>query len=181
MINVCTASLADCAAIARIQVDSYRGAYASLMPAEYLDAFSYAEQEQDWKDWLQAERDLLLVAENDQGSIIGYALVQLVHGEERSFDCELVALHVNRAFHRQGAGRALMAEAARRMQAQGCHSFGLWVMDGNPAIAFYERLGGQMIGEHFFEIEELHLRRREVGYVWERIEDLYHASPFPNR
>jgi len=32
------ATFADCAAIARLQVNSYRSAYASLMPAEYLAA-----------------------------------------------------------------------------------------------------------------------------------------------
>ena len=172
-INVRTAALTDCAAVARIQVDSYRGAYAHLMPAEYLDSFSYAEQEQDWKDWLQTERGLLLVAENEQGELTGYVLVQPASPEENKFDCEVTALHVDRTYHRQGAGRALMAEAARRMQALDCRSLGLWMMDGNPAAAFYERLGGQSAGERYFEIQELHLRRREVGYVWPRIEDLF--------
>jgi GNAT superfamily N-acetyltransferase len=172
-----TATSTDCAAIAKIQVDSYRSAYSSLMPSEYLDAFSYSEQEQDWKDWLDRERGLLLVAENEPGSIIGYTLVQLAAEEETNFDCEIVALHVNRVYHRQGAGRALMADAARRMHAQGCRSLGLWVIAGNPAVGFYDRLGGQPTGEHFFEIEELHLRQREIGYVWPRIEDLFGPLP----
>ena len=176
-----TATSNDCAAIARIQVDSYRSAYATLMPTEYLDAFSYAEQEQDWKDWLETDRGLLLVAENEPGNIIGYTLVQLASEEETSFESEVVALHVNRNFHRHGAGRALMAEAARRMHARGCRSLGLWVIDGNPAIGFYDRLGGQPTGEHFFEIEELHLRRREIGYVWPRIEDLFEPLPLHRR
>lgn len=171
--TVRAARLSDCAAVARIQVDSYRGAYTALMPAEYLDAFSYAEQEQDWKDLLNEERGLLLVAETGQGEIIGYVLAEPASAEESHFDCEIVALHINRAFHRQGAGRALMAEAARRMHAQGCRTLGLWVMDGNPAAAFYERLGGQRDGERFFEIEEAGIRLREVGYLWEKIEDLF--------
>jgi hypothetical protein len=58
------------------------------------------------------------------------------------------------------------------MQASGCRSLGLWVLDGNPACQFYERLGGKPNGEQFFEIEELNLRRREVGYRWENIIDL---------
>jgi ribosomal protein S18 acetylase RimI-like enzyme len=172
-----TATSTDCAAVAKIQVDSYRNAYNSLMPTEYLDAFSYAEQEQDWKDWLDRESGLLLVAENEPGHIIGYVLVQLASEEETAFECEVVALHVNRAYHRQGAGRALLAAAARHMHAQGCRSLGLWVIDGNPAVGFYDRLGGQPTGEHFFEIEELHLRRREIGYVWARIEDLFEPLP----
>jgi GNAT superfamily N-acetyltransferase len=167
------ATLADCSAVARIQVDSYRGAYAALTPAKYIDSFSYSEQEQEWKDWLQAGQGLLLVAESERGTITGYALTLPLLDENRSFDCEVIALYVNQVFHRQGAGRALMADAARRMRLQGCHSLGLWVMEGNPAASFYERLGGQPCGEHFFEIEELHLRERIVGYVWPNIETLF--------
>lgn len=167
------AVISDSAAIAKIQVDSYRSAYAILMPQKYLDAFSYADQAQDWKDWLEDERGLVLVAEIAPGNIIGYLVVEQTRQEEARYDCEVVALHVNREYHRQGAGRALMAEAARKMQALGCRSLGLWVMDGNPAAGFYERLGGQPIGEKFFEIEELNVSCRELGYDWKRIEDLY--------
>jgi len=79
--------------------------------------------------------------------------------------------HVN--FTAREAGRALLAETARRMYALGRRSLSLWVLDGNPACGFYEHLGGKANGETFFEIEELKLRRREAGYIWERIEDLF--------
>jgi hypothetical protein len=39
---------ADCAALAKIQVDSYLTNYAGILPAEYLELFCYADQEQDW-------------------------------------------------------------------------------------------------------------------------------------
>jgi GNAT superfamily N-acetyltransferase len=51
-----------------------------------------------------------------------------------TFDCELIALHVDRDHHRAGNGRALIAETARRIHAVGCRSIGLWVMEGNPAF-----------------------------------------------
>jgi ribosomal protein S18 acetylase RimI-like enzyme len=171
--TVRAATLQDCAAIARVQVNSYRSAYSDLMPAEYQTGFSCADQEQDWADWILGDSELLLVAENDQGAIIGYALSKHSAGEEANYDCEILALHVNQIFHRQGAGRALVAETARRMYAEGCRSLGLWVLEGNPACGFYEHLGGRPNGERFFEIEELRLRRREVGFLWERIEDLF--------
>jgi ribosomal protein S18 acetylase RimI-like enzyme len=162
----------DCAGIARVQVDSYRGAFAGLMPAEYLQIFTYEEQTQDWQDLIQSSPDLLLVAEGAEGQVVGYALAKQGFVLNLNSDCELVALHVNRDCHRQGIGRALMSETARRMQAAGCRSLGLWVLEGNPACLFYEHLGGKEHGEQFFEIEELHLRKREVGYRWEKIEDL---------
>ena len=165
--NIRTATFEDCAAIARVQVNSYHAAYAALMPAEYLAAFSYEEQEQDWKDLLQSGQDTLLVAENLAGEVIGYALSRPT--PQASYDCELVALHIDRDWQRQGIGRGLFHETARRMGALGCRSLGVWVLEGNLARGFYEYLGGQENGEQFFEIEELHLRRREVGYRWDNL------------
>jgi ribosomal protein S18 acetylase RimI-like enzyme len=165
-----SADLSDCAALARVQVNSYRTAYASLLPATYLAGFSYEEQEQDWKDLLQTGSDTLLAAE-EQGQVIGYALSRVLNENVRPFDCELVALHVNRDYHRRGAGRALAAETARRMRALGCRSLGLWVMEGNPAVEFYKHLGGQPNGEQFFDLDEYN-RRREIGFLWPQIEDL---------
>ena len=171
--NIRTAELKDCAALARIQVNSYRTAYAGLMPPAYLAAFSYEEQELDWANLLKTSPDLLLVAEEDPGRVVGYALARQTLRDETGFDCELVALHVAREQHRRGYGRALVSEAARRMHAQGCRSLNLWVLDGNPARQFYEHLGGVAYGEQFHEIEELSHRFREVGYAWEKIEDLF--------
>ncbi len=170
-----SAAPSDCSAIARIQVDSYRTAYASLLPVDYLAAFTYEEQTQDWLDLLSAGRagELLLVAETTPGEICGYALARRAADPQAAFDCELVALHVRPGSYRQGAGRALMAETARRMHALGCRSLGLWVLDGSPACQFYERLCGQQRGEQFFAIEELDLRRREIGYVWDDITTLF--------
>jgi len=39
------ANLADCAGLARVQVDSYRSAYTGIQPPEYLDHFTSVEQE----------------------------------------------------------------------------------------------------------------------------------------
>jgi hypothetical protein len=62
MFPICCAAPADCPGIAQIQVDSYRTAYAGLMPPAYLEHFTDEEQAQGWREWL-AERaeDILLV------------------------------------------------------------------------------------------------------------------------
>jgi ribosomal protein S18 acetylase RimI-like enzyme len=169
-----TAELEDCAAVARVQVNSYRSAYARLLPADYLASFSYEEQEQDWRDLLKVGLDTLLVAVED-GKVVGYALSRPMQTDDRPFDCELVALHVDRDHQRRGVGRALVAATARHMQQLGCRSLGLWVMEGNPAAGFYERLGGQPCGEHFFDLDDS-TRQREIGFVWPQIEMLFAAS-----
>jgi hypothetical protein len=58
------ARLEDAAAIARLQVDSYRDTYAGIFPRDYLDLFSYDDQASDWLALLSsATSDVILVAE----------------------------------------------------------------------------------------------------------------------
>jgi hypothetical protein len=55
--------------LARVQVDSYRTAYAGMFPADSLARFTYDEQEQDWRDLLETGGDVLLVAEDETGAV----------------------------------------------------------------------------------------------------------------
>ena len=160
------ANLEDCPAIAQVQVDSYRTVYADFFPQTFLDHFTYEEQTQDWRDLLTGQtRDLLYVAEIESGEIIGYALGRPGLTSIAPYDSELVALHVRRVYWRQGIGRQLLAATAAGLQAQGCTCLMLWVLAENPARAFYERLGGQLIGQ-----QQLHLGESvtavEVAYGW---------------
>ena len=68
---------------------------------EFLNTLTYGEKT---APELLANREVLLVAQNDEGQVIGYALSKPTPKVERGYDCELVAMHVPREFHRQGSG-----------------------------------------------------------------------------
>jgi GNAT superfamily N-acetyltransferase len=113
----------DNLAIARIQVDSYRNAYASILPAAYLKHFTYAEQEQDWQAWFSANNhEILYVAADKDGELTGYALGKRNPDEVPPYEGELVALHVRQEYQRQGIARQLIHATARGLQTQGCSS-----------------------------------------------------------
>lgn len=164
----------DSAALARVQVDSYRTAYAGILPDDYLAHFTYEEQEQDWRDLLAAGMsDSLLVAEAADGEVIGYALGRPGPIEIAPFEGELVALHIRRGHQRQGVGHALVAALVDCFTAHGCGSLMLWVLAENaPARRFYERLGGQLIGKRTIELGEGDITPTEVAYGWLDIRSL---------
>jgi ribosomal protein S18 acetylase RimI-like enzyme len=141
------AVIQDSPSLARIQVDSYRGAYAAIMPQDYLDQFTYEEQEQDWRELLSEESpDILLVAERPDGQLAGYTLGRPVLTDLDGYDSELVALHVRRSEQGLGAGCGLMVAMAGRLQERGCRAMMLWVPAANDsAQTFYLRLGGQRL------------------------------------
>jgi ribosomal protein S18 acetylase RimI-like enzyme len=162
------ATLGDSPHLARIQVDSYRTAYAGLLPQPYLDHFTYEDQEQDWRDLLSSGgEDLLYVAETDTGQIVGYALGRHGPAGISAYDGELLALHVRPAYQRQGLGQELLAAVARQLEQSGSTSLLLWVLEGNPVRALYERLGGQVLGERdWVEESPCRFSVKEVAYGW---------------
>jgi ribosomal protein S18 acetylase RimI-like enzyme len=172
VIQIRRATVNDSAGIARVQVDSYRTAYAGIFSQDYLDPFSYEEQAQDWYDWMMTKpRDLLYVAQAEGGEILGYALGRPGLTEIPPYDSELMALHVRQPFQRQGVGQNLMATMAEQFQEQGCAAMLLWVLAKNPARAFYEKLGGQLMGEREMEVGEGE-KAVEVAYGWQDINGL---------
>lgn len=164
------AAVEDSTALARIQVDSYRSAYAGILPDDYLACFTYEEQEEDWRSLIQSRTDdILLVAEIGEGELAGYALGRPGPTGILPFDSELVALHVRKAYQGRGAGGALVAEAARRLHEQGCRSLLVWVLAKNPARAIYEHLNGRLVGEKTTHLGEGDVSALEVAYGWQDI------------
>jgi ribosomal protein S18 acetylase RimI-like enzyme len=167
------ARIEDSAGIARVQVDSYRTAYAGILPPAYLAHFTYKEQEQDWRDLLSSEQhDSLCVAETDAGEIVGYALGRPGQSTIAPYESELVALHVRHSYQRQGIGRQLVTAIAERLRQQACSSLMLWVLAENPSRLFYERLGGQLVGRQTIRLGEGNVSAVEVAYGWSNIESL---------
>lgn len=173
------ATLQDSAEIARIQVDSYRTAYASIFPAAYLEHFAYAEQEQDWRELLSAaERDVLYVAVTDRGEIVGYGLGRRDANALWPYDSELIALHVRRDYQRRGWGRRLFAAVGSELATSGGRSLFLWVLADNPARFFYEKLGGQLVTEKAWQNNEYFgTDIYEVAFGWPDIRSVLRGEP----
>jgi hypothetical protein len=141
------ASPSDAAALARVQVDSWRTTYAGIVPADYLANLSYARREQFWWDILSTPTPsgCVYVAAQDTGKIVGFAS----GGPERSgntlYRGELYAVYLLAPSQRQGlgpshhGGRPTVAENAACRPGVG--------LAANPGRAFYTTLGGQQVYE----------------------------------
>lgn len=80
------------------------------------------------------ERRICWLAEAD-GEPVGYASVLLLG------DIGVLELLVRPAARHGGVGRTLLTEAALRTGAEGFESLGVEVVDGTPAVGFYEAHG----------------------------------------
>jgi GNAT superfamily N-acetyltransferase len=165
------ATIEDSNGLAQVQVDSYCTAYAAFFPKEYIDHFTYEEQEQDWIDLLKSGTDdILLVALSTEGQVIGYAFARAEAEIHSGYDSEVLALHVRKQFQKYGVGKALLQKAIEELEQRGCKSVMLWTLKGNPIRTWYEKLQGKLISEKSYQVDDWTIE--EVAYGWDDISTL---------
>jgi ribosomal protein S18 acetylase RimI-like enzyme len=171
---------ADARAITRVHIDTWRTAYAGIVPAEHLAGLSYERREAVWVQILSRDEPAQsnFVAETGSGEIVGFAGGGPEREGDRVYRAELYAIYLLREHQRRGTGRRLARAVARGLLAAGFDSMLLWVLEDNhPARRFYESLGGEQVGRKTIEIGGSGLV--EVSYGWRDITGLAggHVGP----
>lgn len=165
------AKLGDLAALGELHVASWRESYAGLLPDSLLDGLSAEARSAMWSAVLSDPEAFggttVFVAES-AGEIVGFGTCGSQRDEAQKgegFDGEIGALYVLRSHQRAGVGHALMRLMSRKLLDEGHRAAALWVLRENlPARAFYERLGGVVVGER--TDEESGAVMVEVAYGW---------------
>lgn len=163
----------DSRAIAQMHVDSWKTAYAGILPQEILARLSYEEREQRWHDILSdpTERQFVFVADaSDSGRIIGFACAGEEQGGNAVYRGEISALYLLRDYQRLGIGRCLVSAAAAELLRRGIRTMLIRVLAASPSRHFYEVLGGRKLSEG-----EAHIgggAYPDVTYGWENIQSL---------
>jgi GNAT superfamily N-acetyltransferase len=156
----------DAEAIARVQVDTWRSAYRSIVPDAVLDSLSYERRSEHWSHIL-ARKDrvrIFLVAEEDEDGVVGFCVCGLNRDEESAFEAELYAIYVLERHQGRGIGRALFEECKNWTLDRGMSSMIVWVLRDNPYRRFYKTMGGEVVSERMISIGETDLP--EVAYGW---------------
>jgi GNAT superfamily N-acetyltransferase len=142
------ATAADADAIGRIQVESWRAAYAGLLPEETIAAFDVAARQQLWREGLArpprpGSATFVAVVEAE---IVGFATVGASLSEDATG--ELWAIYVHPTTWGHGAGRALIEVSEQSLRDSGFTQALLWVLEGNErAERFYRAAGWTRDGE----------------------------------
>ncbi len=156
----------DAAGIARVHVDSWKSTYAGIVPDSYIRALSHDSGTEKIKLWF--ERPFpgakYFVAEVQGEGIVGFATGGLAREQYPGLDGELFAIYILDAHHRAGIGRSLVSRVAGHLKASGITGMLTWALASNPARRFYERLGGNRVGERAIEIGGRRLD--EIAYGW---------------
>lgn len=140
----------DVTAISKIHVDGWKYAYKGILPEDFLQNRSYEEQCNKWNNRYFNNEDtteIVLVAENDVGAVVGFISVDAVSKIE-GIDGSIGALYIDTSHHGKGYGTALFKAAADILKKLGVKSFVLTAFKENKkACSFYEALGGIVFSE----------------------------------
>lgn len=165
----------DIPAIADVHVKGWQSSYSGIVDQGYLDDLKVEDKIKSWTEIIDKDDTFGLVAENDQGEIIGFTSFGRLRTPPPGmspirplYASELYAIYILPEYWRQGIGTQLISASAQRLKDEKFPSFCLWVLDKNKrANAFYKKIGGQRCGKMMIEIGPDTVK--EVCYGWRDI------------
>jgi GNAT superfamily N-acetyltransferase len=112
---------------------------------------------------------VILVAEDEAG-VFGFVSGGALRDSIPGYDAELYAIYLLQQKQKQGLGRTLVRRLAEVLRGRGYRSLVVWVLERNPCLGFYTRLGGVRVLTKEIQIGGAQLT--EVALAWSDIADL---------
>lgn len=161
----------DVEAIAHIHVETWRAAYAGIIPDAYLVRMDLARQRQMWRQNLRGggRGHHVVVAELSDGEVAGFASCGPARRDllprRAPYDGEIYTLYVALDHQGHGHGKRLLAACFDTLRDQDKTAAMVWVLAANPARFFYEAQGGRKIAERTESFAGAELA--ELAFGWD--------------
>jgi GNAT superfamily N-acetyltransferase len=141
----------DAAAVAEVQLRTWREVYAGILPAAVLRSLTVEEAEQRWRAAVEdppSDRHRLLVAV-DEDRVVGFSAFGPAGDEDTdpATTGEIATLLVGPDAQRAGHGSRLLAATIDHVRAAGARAATTWIFDADGGMeAFYESAGWALDG-----------------------------------
>jgi len=146
VIKIRAAKRGDTKAIGRIQVDTWRDAYAGLLPDKVLLRMSAEIEGGRWVRVID-RKELVVVAEDGKSGVVGFGSCGPSRLGALPFDGEVYTLYVAPGHQGNGIGRRLLRALFVELELAGHRSALIWVLKANPSRFFYEAMGGRHVAD----------------------------------
>lgn len=163
MIRIRAAKRGDGRAIGRVHVESWRDTYAGVLPDSMLVRMKADAEGRKWEAAVQGG-DTVLVAENEDGDVVGFGNCGAARPFGLSFTGEVYTLYVLADYQGAGLGGRLLGALFGKLAAAGHRSAVIWVLEANPSRFFYEAMGGRRVAERAERLWNVNLPQAAYGW-----------------
>lgn len=160
------AKIQDAESIAKVHIDTWRTTYKGIVPDEKLDNMSLERDIEMQRKFISNEEVTTLVCEI-HGQVIGFACCGERRDGPEKFKGELYGLYISKEYQGRGIGNKMVEEVVKELKSREYSSMLLWALEENSSCKFYEKLGGQKVGEQYLEYAGKKVRA--AAYGWEQI------------
>ena len=155
----------DIPQVVEIQIRGWQIAYEGIIDNEFLSAMNKEKNiEQRKNDYMLGH---FIIAEVNN-EIVGFCRYdeEVVSPGGDGFDSELMALYVKPELKKQGIGKTMFNYVRNDLRSKRKNKMIVWCLKENyPSRKFYEKMSGEIVGEH--EIEIGGKAYKEVGFGYE--------------
>jgi ribosomal protein S18 acetylase RimI-like enzyme len=158
------AKLSDAKGIAKVHVDCWRTTYKNIIPNDFLDKLSYDQRTELWIRNISNDENYVLVAENNEGHIVGFADGGKRETNKVDNSGDLTSIYVLQEFQGMGIGKKLVQQLFSKFDQLGYKSIFVEVLKDNQSRFFYEEFGAKLIKTE--EIKIAGAKLELLIYAW---------------
>lgn len=162
------AVLEDAEGIAKVHVDSWRTTYRNIISKDYLDNLSYEQRTDLWKRNIGKKGNFLIVAENNEGQIIGFADAWKRENNTEENSIDLTSIYLLKTYQGKGIGKNLLKELFEYFKRGEYTKVFVEVLEENKTRLFYEYYGAILVDT--IEISIGGAQLNELVYRWDSVD-----------
>ncbi|MFL6466629.1 MAG: 3-deoxy-manno-octulosonate cytidylyltransferase [Pyrinomonadaceae bacterium] len=152
--------------VAKVHVDSWQRSFAGIAPKAFLANISVEKRLAAYRERRCDENYEMMVADHTDAGIIGFA----DFGTPRlpgDFDAQIFSFYFLPEYQRRGYGERLFRRCVARMAEKGITSLCLDSLEVSPYRAFYDKMGGKIVGHDSHKLGDKDFAT--VIYGWDDI------------
>jgi GNAT superfamily N-acetyltransferase len=174
--NYRLATIEDVSQIVKINVDTWRTAYKSIFPPEFLQNLSYKEKEIRWRERFnnREKKEFIYLAETTSKKIVGFSMCSLEQSDRTltipgisKYIGELMAIYILQEYQRKLIGTKLVKLVVERLLENNIKTMIVWVLKDSSYHKNYEFLEGKYVGEKMLEYGGVNYST--IAYGWNDI------------
>jgi 3-deoxy-manno-octulosonate cytidylyltransferase (CMP-KDO synthetase) len=147
------ATLEDMPRVADVHIRSWQQSFRSIVPDHYLDEMSVEKRTERLTDRFKRPPYSMILAEHPNGEIAGF----IDFGPpvlDVGRDVQIYSFYFLKHFQRLGIGKRLFSHCLEQITRDGHRSICLDALEASPYRAFYEKMGGKVIGRDVHRLGE---------------------------